>query len=138
MLESARNGGDMEFYYLSKYPIRLCREYMTHFNIYDRFEYTWEGKGDCYLITFKEFRNSMLSLSGVRRPIFKVVFEDFGDQTGIRVQNINPNWIVKTPTVSIKEIDKFWEKKLDAKRIKNDREKHTVDSIISKLIKKRT
>ena len=46
-----------------------------------------------------------------------MVFEDFGDQTGIRVQNINPNWIVKTPTVSIKEIDRFWEK-LDAKRIK--------------------
>lgn len=108
----------MEFYYLSKYPIRLCREYMTHFNIYDRFIYTWEERGDYYLITFKEIRNSMCSLSGVRRPIFKVVFEDLGDQTGIRAQFINPGLIIKIPLVPTTDIDKFWETKLDAKRIK--------------------
>ena len=108
----------MEFFYLSKYPIRLCREYMTHFNVYDRFEYIWEEREDYYLITFKEYRNSIRSLYNARKPIFIVVFEDYGDQTGIWVKNINPDWLTKLPTVSTVDIDRFWETKLDAKRIK--------------------
>ena len=116
----------MELYYLSKYPIRLCREYMTHFNVYDRFEYIWEDKGEYYLIIFKEYRNSIFSLANARKPIFKVVFEDFGDQTGIRTWFINPGLIIKLPNVCERDLDCFWEIKLDAKRIKNDREKHTL------------
>lgn len=109
----------MEFYYLSKHPIKLCREYMKHSNVYDRFIYTWEEKESYYLITFKEFRNSIFSLSSARKPMFKVVFEDFGDKTGIRVQFISTGLIIKTPSVTTIDIDKFWEKKLDAKRIKS-------------------
>ena len=118
MREIAGKGEDMELYYLSKYPIRLCREYMTHFNVYDRFEYIWEERGDYYLITFKEFRNSIRSLSNARKPIFKVVFEDFGEQTGIRTRFMNPGLIIELPEIPIKDIDCFWETKLDAKRIK--------------------
>ena len=108
----------MELYYLSKYPIRLCREYMTHFNVYDQFEYVWEEREDYYLITFKEYRNNMRSLVNARKPIFKVAFEDFGDQTGIRTQFMNRGLIIELPEVPIKYIDRFWEIKLDAKRIK--------------------
>lgn len=118
MLEIAGKGERMELYYLSKYPIRLCREYMTHFNIYDNFVYVWEEREDYYLITFKEYRNSIFSLANARKPIFKVVFEDFGDQTGIRTWFINPGLIIKFPEVSEKDMDRFWETKLDAKRIK--------------------
>lgn len=108
----------MEFYYLSKYPIKLCKEYMTHFNIYDRFIYTWEEREDYYLITFKEIRNSGLSLACAHKPTFKVVFEDFVNQTGIKVQFISNGLLVKTLPMHSREIDKFWETKLDAKRIK--------------------
>lgn len=108
----------MEYYYLSKYPIRLCRDYMKHSNVYDRFIYTWEEREDYYLITFKEYRNRMRSLANARKPMFKVMFADFGDQTGIRVQFINPGLIIKLPSVCTTDIDKFWETKLDAKRIK--------------------
>ena len=113
----------MELYYLSKYPVRLCREYMTHFNVYDRFEYIWEDRGDYCLITLKEYRNSIRSLSNARKPIFKVEFEDFGDQTGIRTQLMNPGFIIKGPDVSVKDIDRFWETKLDAERIRSEQEK---------------
>lgn len=110
----------MEFYYLSKYSIKLCRDYMKHSNVYDRFIYTWEEREAYYLITFKEYKSStsFSSLANARKPIFKVVFEDFVDQTGIKVQFINPGLIIKLPSVSTTDIDKFWETKLDAKRIK--------------------
>lgn len=29
----------MESYYLSKYPIKLCRDYMRHSDIYDKYIY---------------------------------------------------------------------------------------------------
>lgn len=53
MLEIGRKEENMEFYYLSKHPIRLCMDYMKHFNIYDPFLYTWEERGDYFLITFE-------------------------------------------------------------------------------------
>ena len=118
MFETVEKGERMELYYLSKYPIRLCREYMTHFNIYDNFVYAWEEREDYYLITFKEYRNSIFSLATARKPIFKVVFEDFGEQTGIRTRFMNPGLIIELPEIPIKDIDCFWETKLDAKRIK--------------------
>lgn len=68
-------------------------------------------------------RDSIRSLSNVRKPIFKVVFEDFGDQTGIRTQFMNPGLITKLPDVSVKDIDRFWEIKLDAERIRLEQEK---------------
>ena len=137
MFETAEKGERMELYYLSKYPIRLCREYMTHFNIYDNFVYIWEERGGYYFITFEDYSDVGYSMVGIPRPIFKVVFEDFGDQTGIRTEFMNP-WIFKAPWIPVEDIDRFWEIKLDAKRIKNDREKNIFDSIFSKLIKKRT
>lgn len=118
MFEIAEKGENMELYYLSKYPIRLCREYMTNFNVYDQFEYIWEEREDYYIIIFKEYRNTIRSLANARKPIFKVVFEDFGDQTGIRTQLMNPGLITKGPSAPVKNIDRFWETKLDAKRIK--------------------
>ena len=126
------------FYYLSKYPIKLCNDYIKHSNVYDWFMYTWEEKEGYYLIKFDEFRRSILTLGNVPKPIFKVVFKDLGDQTGISVQYMNPGLFKNFSWLHEKDIDKFWEIKLDAKRIKNDREKHTIDSIFSKLIKKRT
>ena len=42
MLEIVGKGDEMEYYYLSKYPIRLCNDYIKHSNVYDRFIYTWE------------------------------------------------------------------------------------------------
>lgn len=113
--------GNKEFYYLSKYPVRLCRDYMKHFNIYDRFLYTWEEREGYYLMTFTEHTRPGYTLVGRRKPVFRVTFEDFGDQTGIRVQYLNlvcwaEIWV--TPCISLWDIDKFWEKKLDAKRVK--------------------
>lgn len=107
----------MESYYLSKYPIGSCRDYMTHFNIYDIFIYVWEEREGYYLITFKDYSDIGYSMFGASRPVFKVVFEDFGDQTGIRTQFMNP-WILKKPWIPQRDIDRFWEIKLDAKRIK--------------------
>lgn len=110
----------MEFYYVSKYPIKLCKDYMKHSNAFDCFIYTWEEKEDYYIITFKEYKSStaFFSLANTRKPMFKVIFEELGDQTGVKVEFINPGLIIKLPSVTDKEIDKFWEKKLDAKRIK--------------------
>lgn len=45
VLETVKEGERMELYYLPKYPIRLCRDYMTHFNIYNIFVYVWEERG---------------------------------------------------------------------------------------------
>lgn len=115
-----RRGTDMEFYYLSKYPIRLCRDYIRHSNIYDRFIYTWEERDGCYLITFKEYRNSTFSMSNARKPVFKVIFEDLGEQTGVRVQFMNPGLFIKTPSVNTIDIDRFWENKLDAEKMERE------------------
>ena len=108
----------MELYYLSKYPIRLCREYIKHFNVYDRFIYTWEEREDYYFITFREYQNSTRSLATTPKPTFKVEFEDLGEQTGIRVQFICTYSFIKIPMINTREIDKFWEKKLDAEKIR--------------------
>lgn len=117
MLEIVGKGDEMEYYYLSKYPIRLCNDYIKHSNVYDRFIYTWEEEEGYYLITFKDYRNSIRSLNNSPKPTFKVIFRDLGNQTGIEVQFLRSRFI-KTPFVATKDIDKFWEIKLDAKRIK--------------------
>lgn len=108
----------MEYYYLSKYPTRLCSDYIKHSNVYDWFMYTWEEKEGYYLVTFKEFKRSIRSLNSVPKPIFKVIFEDLGNQTGIRVQYMNPGLIKFLLWIPERDIDRFWETKLDAKRIK--------------------
>lgn len=76
--------------YITDYALNLCLEYMKHDNIYDRFIYVWEEGEGYYLITFKEYKSIMstLSLANAPKPTFKVVFENMGEQTGIAVQFI--------------------------------------------------
>jgi hypothetical protein len=105
-----------QYYYITKYPLDLCLEYMKHDNIYDRFSYKWEEEGNYYLITFIEYKNSILSLGTSPKPTFKVIFEDLENQTGINVQLLK-NILQPIPFVYTKDIDLFWEKKLEAKRI---------------------
>lgn len=116
----------MEFYYLSKHPIKVCRDYIRHSNIYDEYIYTWEERGDYFLITFEgysygiywageRYRSGSPWAGNMPRQIFRVEFEDLGGQTGIRVQFENPTLFHKSPMIII---DRFWERKLDAKRIK--------------------
>lgn len=105
------------FYYLSKYPIKLCNDYIKHSNVYDWFIYTWEEREGYYLITFDEYRRSIRSLGSVPKQIYKVVFKDLGDQTGISVEHMNPGLIKNLLWIPEKDIDKFGEIKLDAKKI---------------------
>lgn len=107
-----------QYYYISKYSLDLCLEYMKHDNVYDRFSYKWEEKENYYLITFIEYKNSILSLATSPKPTFKVTFEDLGNQTGINVQFLTKA-LQPTPFVYTKDINMFWEKKLEAKRIVN-------------------
>lgn len=114
---------ELVFYYTTNYSLDLCLEYMKHDNIYDRFKYEWEEKGDYYLITFIEYKNSMLSLANAPKPTFKVTFENMGNQTGITVQFIKgKGFLWSLPFVSEKDVDIFWEKKLDAKKYREYRE----------------
>lgn len=119
---------DMEFYYLSEHPVKVCRDYMKHFNIYDCFLYTWEERGDYFLITFKgrsygiywtgdRYRNGHPWVGNMPRQSFRVEFKDLGEKTGIRVQFIS-TFLSKTPQMQPWLFDRFWERKLDAKRIK--------------------
>ena len=108
---------ESELHYITNYSLDLCLEYMKHDNIYDKFEYAWEEKGDYYLITFTEYKNSMLSLATSPKPTFKVTFENMGNQTGISVQFIT-GFLLPVSFVYTKDIDTFWEKKLDAKKVK--------------------
>ena len=118
----------MEFYYLSKHPIKVCRDYIRHSNIYDEYIYTWEERGDYFLITFEgrsygahwdgeRYRNGHLWVGNMPRQSFQVEFEDLGGQTGIRVQFIS-TFLSKNPQMQPWLFDRFWERKLDAKRIK--------------------
>lgn len=110
---------ELHYHYITNYSLDLCLEYMKHDNIYDKFEYVWEERGDYYLITFKEYKNGMLSLANAPKPTFKVTFENMGNQTGISVQFIKGNgFLQQVPSVRTKDIDTFWEKKLDAEKIK--------------------
>lgn len=109
----------MEFYYESHYAIDLCREYIKHDNVYDKFSYTWEENEDHFLITFLEFKNSIRSLQNSPKPTFKVVFEDLGTKTGIHVEFIKA-FLQPTPFVYTKEIDEFWKRKLDAEKISSE------------------
>lgn len=102
------------FYYVTNYPLHLCLEYMKHENVYDKFSYGWEEKGDYYLITFNEYKNSILSLAAAPKPTFKVTFEDLGNETGIRVQFLSTVF-QPVPFVYTKDINAFWEKKLEAR-----------------------
>ncbi len=106
---------ELHYHYITNYSLDLCLEYMKHDNIYDKFEYVWEERGDYYLITFKEYKNGMLSLANAPKPTFKVTFENMGNETGISVQFIKES-LQAVPFVYTKDIDAFWEKKLDAKK----------------------
>lgn len=87
--------------------------------------YTWEEKENYFLITFEgesygmrwagdRYRDGFLWAGNVPRQSFKVEFVDLGERTGIRVQFIG-TWLSKEPSIYT---DRFWERKLDAKRIK--------------------
>lgn len=104
-----------QFYYITQYPLNLCLEYMNHDNIYDRFAYTWEKKGDRYFITFNEYKNSILSLATSPKPVFEVIFENLGENTGIQVRFLK-SILSPVPFVYIRDIDLFWEEKLNAKK----------------------
>ncbi len=106
---------ELQYHYITNYSLDLCLEYMKHDNIYDKFEYVWEESGEYYLITFKEYKNGMLSLANAPKPTFKVTFENMGNQTGISVQFIK-GYLQAVPSVYTRDIDAFWEKKLDAKK----------------------
>ncbi|MDE6530059.1 MAG: hypothetical protein K2K96_04720 [Lachnospiraceae bacterium] len=108
---------ELHYHYITNYSLDLCLEYMKHDNIYDKFEYVWEERGDYYLITFKEYKNSMLSLANAPKPTFKVTFENMGNQTGISVQFLKGS-LQPVPFAYTKDIDIFWEKKLDAEKVK--------------------
>lgn len=105
------------FYYVSDYPISLCLEYMKHCNIYDRFSYKWEENNGYYFITFIEYKNSMRSLATSPKSKFIVIFNELGEQTSINVSFIN-TILQPVPFIATNEIDTFWERKLNAKRIK--------------------
>ena len=105
----------LQYYYVTDYSLDLCLEYMKHDNVYDRFSYKWEEKEDYYLITFIEYKKSILSLATSPKPTFKVIFEDLGNQTGINVQFLD-GFLQPTPFVYTKDIDLFWKTKLEAKR----------------------
>lgn len=107
----------LHYNYITNYSLDLCLEYMQHDNVYDKFEYAWEKKEDHYLITFIEYKNSMLSLANAFKPTFKVIFENMGNQTGISVQFIKEP-LQSVPNVYTRDIDAFWQKKLDAEKVK--------------------
>ena len=104
-----------QYYYITNYSLELCLEYMKHDNIYDIFSYKWEKREDYYLITFIEYKRSMLSLATSPKPVFKVTFEDLGNQTGINVQFLK-GFLQPMPFVYSRDINRFWETKLDAKK----------------------
>lgn len=75
-----------------------------------------EKRGEDYFITFMEYKSSMRSLANAPKPTFKVTFENMGNQTGITVQFVK-GVLQPSPFVSGKNVDMFWEKKLDAKKL---------------------
>ena len=91
----------MQFYYVTNYSIPLCLDYMKHANVQDRFVYQWEEKEDYFLITFLEYKN------GIKLE----------NQVGINVQFLSGT-LQPVPFVYTKEVDMFWEKKLDAKKVR--------------------
>ncbi|MDE7367728.1 MAG: hypothetical protein K2N24_10265 [Lachnospiraceae bacterium] len=107
----------MQFYYVTNYSIPLCLDYMKHENVQDRFVYQWEEKEDYFLITFLEYKNDIKSLATSPKPTFKVVFEELENQVGINVQFLSGT-LQPVPFVYTKEVDMFWEKKLDAKKVR--------------------
>ena len=100
-------------YYETNYSIEFCRDYMKHDNVNDVFLYKWEEKENHYIITFTEYKNSILSLANAPKPVFKVSFEDLETKTGIKVEFIK-DFLQPVPFVYIKDIDKFWKEKLNA------------------------
>ena len=73
-------------------------------------------EGGYYLITFKEYKSSMLSLANALKPTFKVTFKNLGNQTDISVQFIK-GFLQPLPNVYTRDINIFWEKKLDAETV---------------------
>lgn len=119
---------ELHYHYITDYSLDLCLEYMKHDNIYDKFEYVWEERGDYYLITFKEYKNGMLSLANAPKPTFKVTFKNMGNQTGISVQFIKGS-LQAVPFVYTKDIDAFWKKKLDAKKADFEMDNNQLNNI---------
>lgn len=64
-----------------------------------------------------EYKHDIWSLSTSPKPVFKVVFEELANQTGINVQFLS-GFLRPGPFVYTKDVDMFWEKKLDAKKVR--------------------
>ena len=108
----------LEYDYVTSYPLHLCLDYIKHENVGDVFYYTWEEQEDYYLITFKEYRNSSFySLHNAPKPEFRVMFKSTENGTTIHVQFLS-QLLQPVPFVTTYQIDEFWERKLEAKRIK--------------------
>ncbi len=105
------------FYYVTEYPLDLCLQYMQNDNVYDVFSYTWEKREGFYLLTFVQYKNSFRQLSSLFAPSFIVQFENVEEKIGVNVSYVS-NIMQPFPMVDVYNIDAFWEKKLNAKRIK--------------------
>lgn len=106
----------MEFHYITDYSKELCLEYMQHDNVNDYFSYSWEAKKDKFLITFNEYKSSILSLENSLKPTFEVEFEEVGGSTSIKVTFLS-NDMLSLPFVYTKDVDLFWKRKLNATRV---------------------
>lgn len=105
------------FYYVTEYPLDLCLQYMQNDNVYDIFSYTWEKRDCFYLLTFVQYKNSIRQLSTMYEPSFVVQFENVGEKTYVDVSYVS-KIMQPFPVVHVDKIDAFWEKKLNAKRVK--------------------
>lgn len=103
----------MEFYFVTEYTIEKCLEFMEHENIYDVFLYEWKKKDDKFILTFNEYKNSILSLKNSPKPKFEVMFENLEEMTGIKVIFLK-GILQPVPYIYTKDIVMFWEKKLNA------------------------
>lgn len=103
----------MEFHYMTDYSKELCLEYMQHDNVNDYFSYSWEEKDGKFLITFNDYKSSILSLKNSPKPTFEVEFEEVEGCTSIKVTFL-ANGMLSLPFVYTKDVDLFWKRKLNA------------------------
>jgi len=108
----------VEFYYVTKYPIQNCIQYLYNKNVYDVFEYKFEEGEGGYYLTFIEYRNSLRSLHNCTKPCFNVMFYERGYETLIKISFVERG-LLPWPNLYLKKLDEFWEKKLDAKLLAN-------------------
>lgn len=108
----------MEFYYVTKYPIQNCIQYLYNKNVNDVFEYQFEEVEGGYYLTFVEYRNSLRSLQNCIKPCFNVMFYEQGNETLIKVIFVESSFVL-WPNLYLKKMDEFWDKKLDAKLLAN-------------------